>query len=249
MRLKNILLGVVAMAGLGTLVPSSASAAFVPWTNASGTNAFVHWAGGGSTDGLWGDPTVSGLNFTFHPDQFRAESNSGVADTVDGLLRFDLDILPDANNGNQPRQLTGFRIDELGSYSILGIGSVQASGLLVVQNRDNGTQTYLDTLHSTPSFPQSVVVPFGSASGSWTGFMQVSSVANGITHVTITVDNTLQATSGAPNPSAGVPGGTSFIDKKLAGAGVTISIFIPEPSTVGLLLCGVPLLLKRRRLV
>ncbi|HVT90227.1 MAG TPA: PEP-CTERM sorting domain-containing protein [Tepidisphaeraceae bacterium] len=245
MHLKRASLGAILLLAMLVADPLVVRAAFVPWTNPSGSNGLISWSGGGSTDDLWGSPTVSGLTFTFHPDQFRANSSNGNAVTTDGMLRFDVDILATNPNTNQPLPLQGFRIDELGSYSILGIGNVQATGLLVVSNRDNFGQVYTDTLHTVAplgGFPVSVGSPSGSAAGAWNGFMEVTAVqliGTDIIHFTITVDNTLQATS--------VAGSTSFIDKKLAGAGIQISIVLPEPSTLGLLASGLPVLLRRRR--
>lgn len=231
----KVLACLIGAAASTAALPVDSFGAFVPWSNASGSNALVSWSGGGSTDALWGDPVVSGLTFTFTPDEFRAEASNGGADTVDGLLSFDLDIL----GGNQ---ITGFRIDEIGSYSILGLGTVNATGVLIVTNRDNLSQVFTDTMTPTvPPFPLNNANPIGSLSGIWSGSMEVPSgplFPNGITKVTIIVDNTLQASAG--------PEGTAFIDKKLAGSGVTISIFIPEPATLGLALCALPTLLRRR---
>lgn len=215
-------------------IPTDSDAAFLPWGNASGSNGVISWSNGGSTDGIWGDPVVTGLTLTFTPDEFRAEASNGGADTVDGLLSFDVDIL----GGNQ---ITGFRIDEVGSYSVLGLGVVNATGVLIVTNREIPSQIFTDTMTPTVPFPLSNANPVGSISGIWGGTMEVPTVGlfpNGIDKVTIIVDNTLQASSGA--------GGTAFIDKKLAGSGVTISIFIPEPATLGLALLAAPLLLRRR---
>lgn len=237
MQLKSAIVGLVAAAGVAGVV-ESASAAFVPWTNPNGSNAFMSWSGGGSTDALWGDPTIAGTTFTFNPTNFRAESSNGIADTVDGLLQFNIDIAPGY-------QITGFSINETGFYSILGLGSVKASGLLVVEDRDT-TIEYTDTLSTSPAMP---VIhnanPFGGVSGQWTGVMAVT-LPNGVTRVTVVVDNNLQALSVPPGP--GVPGSTSFIDKKNANAPLTISIFIPEPASAGALAgFGLVLLARRRR--
>lgn len=237
MRATRVLAFLLAGVGAVAAMPRTSSGAFVNWTTPVGSNGLVAWSGGGSTDGLWGDPIINGLTFTFFPDQFRAESSGGGGETVDGLLRFDLDIL----GGNQ---ITGFRVDEIGSYSILGVGAVQASGVMLITDRDT-LQTYTDTLDTAPIFPISNVNPLTGTSGAWSGTMEVTGMANGITRVTIIVDNTLQASSGSASP--GNPGGTAFIDKKFANSGVTISIFIPEPSTLGLVFCGAPLLLRRRK--
>lgn len=241
MRSKRLLASLLmAVGGATVALPVTSQGAFVNWSNSTGSNGLISWSGGGSTDGLWGDPEITGLTFTFTPDNFRAESSGGGADTVDGLLRFDLDILDN-------QQITGFRIDEVGSYSILGVGAVNATAVLLVTNRLNLAQTFSDTMSTDVLFPISNANPVGSVSGIWSGSMEIPNgpaLPNGINKVTVIVDNTLQASSGAA--SASNPGGTAFIDKKLAGGGVTISIFIPEPSTLGMALCGLPLLLRRR---
>jgi len=239
---RGIWAAIVAL-GASVVAPAITSAAFVPWTVPAGQNTQVKWAGGGSTDALWGDPVINGLTFAFHPDQFRAESSGGGADTVDGLLRFSVDILPDPVT-QQPRQITGFAISEFGSYSILGIGSVKASGLLDIENRDNNAHVNTPFV-TNPVFPVSVNNPFGGTSGSWNGVASIQNLPNGVQRVTITVDNTLQASSGAPSPTN--PGGTAYIDKKGADGTFTVSLFIPEPTSMAAVFAGVSLLLTRRR--
>jgi hypothetical protein len=242
MRLKGLKSILLAAAAAVFAFSQAASAAFVPWTTPAGSNGLVSWSGGGSTDALWGDPVVTGLNFTFsNMNNFRAEGTNGSAQTTDGLLRFNVDIAP----GNQ---ITGFSINENGFYSILGLGSVNASGKMLILDRDTNIvyeDPDLTVISPVGGFPVINGTPFGSTSGSWNGFLSVQNLPNGVTRVQITVDNNLQAISVASGP--GVPTSTAFIDKKLGGGEVKISIFVPEPGTLGLLVCGAPLLMRRRR--
>lgn len=234
--LKLTVAGLVAAISVG-VAASTASAAFIPWTNSNGSNAFMSWSDGGSTDALWGDPVVSGNTFIFNPTVFRVESNNGIADTVDGLLQVTIDIAPGS-------QIDGLSINETGFYSLLGIGSVQAGGLLVVKDLDTGIE-YSDTLDTNPVFPVANAAAFGGMSGPWSGLMAVQ-MPDGVTRVTVVVNNNLQALSIAGGGE--IPGSTSFIDKKAIDSPITIEVLVPEPTILGLgsVMIGCTLLARRR---
>ena len=81
-------------------------------------------------------------------------------------------------------------------------------------------------------------MPVTSGSGTWGGNASVTyTLANGVKKIHLTLDNILAARSDT-NTSA-------FIEKKLT-QGIIIQV-LPEPGAIGLLLCGAPLLLRRRR--
>ena len=61
--------------------------AFVSWTNTAGMTADFSWSGGGSDNGLFGDPTIVGNSFVFEAiSGFKAESISGSAAQVSDRL-------------------------------------------------------------------------------------------------------------------------------------------------------------------
>lgn len=209
----------------------------IPWTNANGSNGIMSWSNGGSTDGLFGDPTVVGNTFTFQPTSFSVESSNGVADTVNSVLQVTIEIAPGY-------ELQGLNISEGGFYSILGLGSVQAGSKLTVVDLDT-TDEYTDLLDTAPLFPVVNNDAFGGVNGAWAGAMAVT-LPNGVTRVTITIDNSLQALSVPAGP--GVPGSTAHIDKTSVGAPLTIEVIVPEPTILGLgsVMIGCTLLARRR---
>ncbi|HMO25511.1 MAG TPA: hypothetical protein PKB10_04515, partial [Tepidisphaeraceae bacterium] len=100
-------------------------------------------------------------------------------------------------------------ISEFGDYSILGGGAVAATGALFVTDLNSGS-TQSSLLSTNPVFPVSTNT---FANGLWSGVASVT-MPNGVTRVTVVLNNVLQATSQA--------GGTSLIEKKGAGAGIQI---------------------------
>jgi hypothetical protein len=215
--------GVAAAIGGLLLVAGQAIAAPIPWSNSSGMTDSFMWSNGQSDNGLFGDPTPVGDELVFFPNNFKAVSTNGTAANTSDRLSFDIMMKPDfiAN---------GFEVDELGDYSILGTGTVQASGGLFVTNLNPPVSTENDTLHTTP------LMPIVAGSGNWSGFEKVT--LDGWTKFHVVLDNVLQATSG--------PNSASQIEKKVT-QGIVIKAIIPEPATLSLLLVGGGLMALRRR--
>jgi len=209
----------------------SAQAAPIPWSNPNGTAGDFFWSNGQSDNGLFGSPTLVGNSFLFFPSGFVATSSNGVAVGISDRLEVDLLLKPG-------KSLTGFAVNELGDYSILGAGgTVSATGLLVVANTDpnGGGQVVSDTLHTNPAMP---IV--GPGSGAWTGNSSVTILPNGWTQVHIVLNNVLQATSLANS--------TSTIQKKFVRGGVEITLIVPEPVSISAVgLAGTLLLIRRRK--
>lgn len=229
-------LGILALAALGAA--SASSFAAVPWTVPAGTapgNTFTY-SNGGSDFGIFGDPVVLSNGFLLFPENFAAQSSNGVADTMYDRLFVTLD-LPTSSTYD----LQGIRVDELGTYSILGTGSVMASGLLTIAVLENdgtlgappvGTIIY-EPLSTTPAFPVSTTT---SATGPWEG-EEIIDVPDGVKSLQFVLKNTLQATSG--------PNGTSFIQKE--NVAIEIELIVPEPATASVIFGGAGFLLMRRR--
>jgi hypothetical protein len=211
-------------------VASSSQAAGIPWGNATGSSpGFFSWENGSNATNLFGDPVAIGNSLVFFPQNFKAQSSNGVADQKSDQISVDITTAGNLN-------ATQINIYELGDYGILGAGAntkATVFGTLVVTPiTSNGATTKFDPLHTNPAMP---VV---TGTGNWEGNASVSyTVQNGVKKFHLTLDNVVQATSD--------PGTNSFIEKKLT-QGIIIEI-IPEPSTIGLLLCGAPLVLRRRR--
>lgn len=220
------LCALVAIALLQFSLPRPASA-FIPWSNTNGDATTFTWSGGGSDNGLYGDPLlVGGDSLVFTPGGYRAESLNGVADAKADRLQVDLHAKPGF-------AFLGIELFEGGDYGILGQGSVSASGTLFVNDLDLPRNLHDDIITSPLS-------PILSGSGAWTGSANVPipSVPGDLwTNVRIVLDNNLLAIS--------TPGGVSFIEKKFAG--LSVRVLIPEPSSVALLSLGGLALLRRRR--
>ena len=231
------------LGALGLLVLGAASAtsfAAVPWTVPAGVapgNTFSY-SNGGSDFGLFGNPIVLTDGFRFFPSNFAAESSNGVAETTYDRLFVTIDL----PTGTSTNYLTGMSVSDVGTYSILGTGSVMASGLETVTVLSNdGTMgapaigtTLFDALTTTPAFPVSTTT---SATGPWTGEASIM-IPDGVKSLQLVFKNTLQATSG--------PNGTSFIQKENVGIEIDFDI-VPEPTTLAAVMGGASLLLVRRR--
>lgn len=223
MRKMNLVaLMVAAVFSIAVARPASA----VLWTNSSGTSpGLFSWSNGGSDQGLFGDPVVVGSQFIFSPSNFRAVSSNGVAQTTADRLFVTIDIAP----GNS---LVAVSLSELGDYSILGTGTVQASGFMFVTDLNSGNVASA-VMSTNPVFPLSTTT---SAAGIWSGLISVP-LPNGATRVTIIVNNILQAISGANS--------TAYIEKK--NAGLVLDIIVPEPASLSMLALGGLLMGRRRR--
>ena len=195
--------------------------AVIYWSNSSGSADNFDWENGHSLYGLFGDPIlVGGSTLTFYPQNFRADSN-GQPTTISDTLVFDLiahtNIL-----------ITGIEITEYGDYGILGDGSVDVTSNLQAQNLDT-LQTESANLITTPTMP----VYSGMDDWNAAGDLQF----DGWTHLRITLCNDLLAIS--------EPGSVAFIQKKIVGDAVAITI-IPEPATIAVLAAGL-ICLKRKK--
>jgi hypothetical protein len=205
---------------------TGAAQGWVPWSNPNGTASFFDWQNGGSDNGLFGSPLlIGGDTFTFFPRGFRADSSNGVADSVGD--RLEVDLIAHAGH-----VLSDVAITEYGDYGILDEGSVSVTGTLFLTNLLNA-QVRWDNLVSTPPSP------ITSGQGNWTAHAAVDLSAEypEWTYLKLVLDNNLLAISG--------PNDTVFIQKKIVGAAVAVSI-IPEPATLGLLALGGLALLRRK---
>jgi hypothetical protein len=213
---------------VGCLLVSAGSAlAFIPWSNSSGSGSFFDWTNGGSDNGLFGDPTlVGGDTFAFFPSNFRAESVDGVSDNVNDRVQFEL-------IAHAGFTFDMIEINEVGDYGIAGTGEVSATGSLFVTDLDL-FRVLDDELETTPGSP------ITSGAGTWTGQSAVDLTMDppDFTHIMVVFDNNLLAIS--------MPGSTTFIEKKVVGGAVFVSI-VPSPSTLGLFGLGGLALIRRRR--
>jgi hypothetical protein len=229
--MRNLSKLLVAAGAVLAGLTATANAAFVPWSTPSGTvPGLFSYSGGGSDNGLFGNPIVGGNTFTFFPSGFLAQSTGAVASsqTTTDRLTFNLDIAPGAVN------FTSITVAELGDYQITNGGSVQASAGLFVTNLDNpfggGSPA-----NDNDAFAQAFAQPAGG-SANWS--LNASTVLpNGWTRLTVVLNNNLTATNAA--------GGAALIQKKVAG--VIITVNVPEPTSITAAVAGMGALLIRRR--
>lgn len=222
----------IAIAAIG-FSASAASAAFMPWTNSSGSTSTFSYSGGGSDEGLFGDPTVSPDGFSFTPSGFLAQATDGSSDVTSDRLK----VTVTANPGQFLQKII---ITELGDYNILGLGSVSASGGLFVQYPGGPLAGLDDELDTTPNFPVVVTDSTGGESGNFSGMAMIdlTNVPGGpVSEATIVFNNILAASAG--------DNGVAFIQKKTAG--LEIDVVVPEPASLGLLAGFGGLLIRRRK--
>ena len=198
---------------IGSFIFSTPACAFYSWPD--GENQFFKWENGGSQNGRFGTPTISGTTFQFSDLDFLAETNSGFV-KVDDVLRFDL--IAKSNY-----KILGLKISEYGEYGITGTGRVSASGKITVTNLDQWQE-------ETDLFAISPGTSITSGSGNWSGTAEVD-MAPGWSRVQVIITNNLIAIS---------QGSYVFIEKTEFGTsqGVNIEILIPEPATLTIFALG-----------
>lgn len=208
------------LAALVSVLVSNTPAAFVPWTNDSGSAVSFDWSKGGSDKGLFGDPTVIGDTFVFFPQNFRVESQDGDSDQLGDRLQVQLD----AHDG---QMITGIRITEFGDYNILGSGEVSVSGTLFLTNLLEVDPIFGFPIVVTEELVTNPLSPITSGSGSWTATAEISGLD--WTKAMFVMNNNLLAITDGSS--------TAFIEKKIMGEAIIVT-FIPEPATLLLLGLG-----------
>jgi len=210
---------------------ASTASAQVAWDVPNGMTDSYFYENGGSSNGLFGNPTIlPDGTFLFNPTNFKAQVVGGpTSQIVDDQLFFDIIAKPGFN-------VTGIRITEYGDYSIVGEAEVSIGGGLIVTNLDF-LATETDTLVSTPGSPISTPTP-GSI---WTATagVDLSDKVPAWNRIRIQLNNILIATTFNGNSSA-------LVEKKGVGGLVSIEI-IPAPGTAGLLALGGLFATRRRR--
>jgi hypothetical protein len=227
-----VVFAVVRLAG----APAFATA--VPWANETGSNPRFGWSDGQSDDGgleqggLWGDPTVTEHGFFFEDmnDLFKAEAAYPASDNIASSLSVTIDTSGSSPPGAAP--LSELRIREWGSFTG-DIEDVDASGgtVLLLPISPSGTPTELGQL----------TMAFDIEEHTWEASMDILFADIGgtppfppeVSIFGIDITNHLQA----------IPlDGAASIQK--LGAEITL----PEPATLGLVLCGfLPIVLRRAR--
>ncbi len=212
------------------LVIAGTADAFVFWTNPNGSGTFFNYANGGSANGTFGDPfLVGGNTFFFFPNHYRAEAKDGGSQVTSDTLEVDLIAHPGF-------KFSMIQISEVGSYSILGGGSVEAKGALKISDNNAFFSTQNAGMTTNPAMPIN-----GAGSGSWNGLASIDLEATGQkwTNIHLVFQNDLIAITFNS-------GETAYIDKLAIGSGVALTI-IPAPGALALLGVAGVLAARRRR--
>jgi len=218
---------------------SSVRAAQIPWVHPSGTTADFDYNNGGTSDQLYVPPgtdpvvTFSPSGIAFTPSSFKAASAGGAATTpVSDKVSYDIHMHPG-------KQLSSLTYNEQGDYTISGDGphtAVKVFSTMFLLNLDTA-QVLSSSFTSTPA---AIGVDPGVTSGqaTWSASDTINNIPKGWTNIRLEMDNVLQASSDV--------GTSSFIEKKVVTPDVGISLIIPEPATLSLVLLSAGMLLSRR---
>lgn len=213
------------------LAAAGAAHGFVLWGTPNGSGAFFTYSGGGSDNGFFGNPTLSGggTQFLFFPPAFQATSSNGTGGQMND--RMEVHLL--ANAGFRFTQIS---VQEFGDWSITGIGTVQAQGTMFLTDNLTGPPPLINPLLMTPTMPIST-----AGGGQWSGTAVRNLLLTGHdwTDLVFVLTNNLQATTGA--------GGTSQIRKTVVGGPAVIITFLPAPGGAAMLGLSGLLLARRRR--
>ncbi|MGD9635362.1 MAG: PEP-CTERM sorting domain-containing protein [Pirellulales bacterium] len=210
----------------------------------------------GDAPPLFGPPTVSGDSLDFDPVGFSASATgAGGVDITDGNLRFGIVAKP----GGAINQVM---LNEAGDTTLAGFGTdatftaVTARGVISITGVDGAGINVVSTPFSMTFSPSGGTYGLGTDGGGgplyaadWSGGIAIDVDAIltsknipfnlGATKVSINLDNTLIALS--------QNGTFSLIAKKDFG-GLSVTVNIPEPSTVLMLgLASIGLVIARRK--
>jgi hypothetical protein len=227
--IKAGLLGLAAVA-----FATSADAAPIPWSQPSGSTGQISYSNGQSDKGLFGNPETNGNSFLFFPENFEAQAQNGLADTISDRLAFKIA----ANPGLELKQIT---VREQGNWVIAGNGSVKSYGTMYI-TKLNGTAVAYAAIPITVGYTDlengvsftSPSRPTSEGSGEWDGYFNINLPA-GVTNVQLVLNNILSVTTGT--------GGAATIAKTR----LAVDVFVPEPTALAALGLGGLVLLRRRR--
>ena len=198
---------------------------------------------------LFGAPDVDGDTLNFDNMAFGASSVGGVPDLTDGTLNFTVMAKPN-------QVIDSIILNEVGDFSLGGLGgaatSVSVSAPVIINIKEvDGVSINPINLNTMLTFAPSDgdwnLLDDGAVNGIWTGSLAVDleqmlidagvSYVDGVTKVSVTLDNTLMAFSEATSASL-------IAKKDFQGLSVTA---IPEPGTLALLAAAAGLYGLRRR--
>ena len=186
---------------------------------------------------LFGAPTINGSNIIFRPNNLFAQSNG--AGLVNVPATFNLAIVPRA--GLQ-LQVSALSLTELGDFSLTGNGSyVNVGGQLIAYDPSNFfSYTTSNLAMVSPGNTNNTVSALPNAQNvSWIAQAAINSASNpspfaNPAGVNVVLENQLQAFASASDPN-----NFAFIQKKVAGDTVTLTVVsqVPVPAA-GLLFAG-----------
>jgi hypothetical protein len=220
---KQIWVGIAAVLAL-----SAAANAAVAWSTPAGNLGSYSYDSGQSVNGKFGDGAASTSGFVLAPNQFVANANgtNTPVTTTDTAS-----VVVHAGNSN-----VGFvmvTVSFAGDYTILGAGSVDATGSLKVTDLD--TLATITTPLVVGGVPVSTVT---NAGGSFTGSATqlIPAIPSMGQNLKLEFTGTLTATAGS--------NGTSLIEIKDADIAV---FMLPEPTSLAALSVAGTLLARRLR--
>lgn len=230
---KSARLALFATVVCALVVPAASYGAFVSWTTPAGSAAIFDYSEGGSTDALFGEPTITPSGFWFDPPAFFSSATNGGADNTDSEMQVRVKQTAGALVEviiTETGTYTGTAGSEFSAFTDITLTQIDPFAFPPLHNVS--ADTYVDGVYDADGN----WVLGADGSGTWVKQVTIdltTYTAGGWNEFRLNIHNFLQTTASV--------GGSAYIEK------TGVDVHVPEPTTVGLLALGLVGLGVRRR--